>query len=329
MDKEYFLQVLHRYRDNTATPEEQEFLIKYYDLFQSDIDLNAHFDNEQKEALKKEIRDAVRSNIDRAADKKIIKLKSGYIKVAAAAVVIVGCLISVLFWPKPKPAEKLISLNTSHRPKPNLFIVLPDGSKVVLSYGSKLSYASSFDHLARREVYLTGEGFFDIKHDNSKPFIVHTGSLETTVLGTAFNVKAIAGDKTVTVTVTRGKVKVSDYNKLLGVITPDQQITFNRKESNSRQSNVIAKNYTNWTTQDDLLFEDVTFGEAATLLEERFRAKIVFRDTLVRSKHFTSTFDKSASLDQALKSICEFNDAFYSYDRQKNAVTISSKSETK
>ena len=328
MDKEYFLEVLRRYLDNTATPEEQEFLIKYYDLFQSDLDLNTYFNDEQREALKNEIRDAVRANINRATDKRIITLKPAYIKIAAASVFIAVCLTGVLFWRKPKPAEKLASLNTAHKQKPNLFVVLPDGSRVVLSYGSKLSYASSFDHLAKREVYLTGEGFFDIKHDDSKPFIVHTGRLETTVLGTAFNVKALAGDKTITVTVTRGRVKVSDYDKLLGVITPDQQITFNRKEDNSRQSNVIAKNYTNWITQDDLYFEDVTFGEAATLLEERFRAKIVFRDTLVRSKHFTSTFDKSASLDQALKSICEFNDALYSYDRQKNAITISSKSET-
>jgi hypothetical protein len=80
--------------------------------------------------------------------------------------------------------------------------------------------------------------------------------------------------------------------------------------------------------QDDLYFEDVTFGEAAKVLEERFKVKILFKDQLVQSKHFTSTFDKSASIDQELKSICEFNDALYSYDKEKTTITISSKSQT-
>jgi ferric-dicitrate binding protein FerR (iron transport regulator) len=327
MDKEYFLEVLRRYLNNTATLKEQEFLIKYYDLFQSDIDLSAYFDQVQKEELKKEIRDAIRVNISKTT-RKVFLLKARYISIAAASVLVAICLTGVLFLRKDKPAGKSASLNSVHKRRPNLFVVLPDGSKVVLSYGSKLSYASSFSGLAKREVYLIGEGFFDIKHNNLKPFIVHTGKIQTTVLGTAFDVRALAGDKVITVTVTRGRVKVSNNDKLLGVITPDQQLTFNENESNSTQGIVDAQKYTIWTTLDDLYFEDVTFGEAAKVLEERFKVKIVFTDADVRSKRFTSTFDKSASLDQALKSICEFNESFYSYDKEKATVTISSKSQT-
>jgi len=209
-----------------------------------------------------------------------------------------------------------------------LFLVLPDGSRVILSYGSKLSYASSFDGLAKREVYLTGEAFFDIKHNNLKPFIVHTGKVATTVLGTAFDVKALPGEKTITVTVTRGRVKVSDQSRLLGIIVPNQQITYYKPKSNSIQSSINAGNYTGWIAHDDLYFEDVTFGEAAKVLEDRFKVKIQFADQPIQSKHFTTTFNRSASLDQALKSICEFNDAFYSYDKARTTITISSKSQT-
>jgi transmembrane sensor len=74
-----------------------------------------------------------------------------------------------------------------------------------------------------------------------------------------------------------------------------------------------------------LHFEDVTVAEAARVLEERFKVKIVFSDQRVKSKYFTSTFDMSSSLEQELKSICIFNDAFYSYDKEKAIITITGK----
>jgi len=329
MNKQYFLELLHKYFNDEATNEEQQFLVKYYDLFSAEPDIISLLSDEQKEQIKREVHASIWENIDKHTedDKKVIPLRGWFTKVAAAAVIIGFCGIGFFFL-RNKPSIKQPRSYASHKQKPNLFLVLPDGSRVILSYGSKLTYASSFDGLAKREVYLKGEAFFDIKHDNLKPFIVHTGKVETTVLGTAFNVKAVPGDKTITVTVTRGKVKVSDNNKLLGIIIPNQQISFNQQESISTQSNIDAKNYTIWTVQDDLYFEDVTFNEAVKVLEQRFKVKILFTDQFIQSKHFTSTFAKSASLDQALKSICEFNDAFYSYDKGKTTITISSKSQT-
>jgi ferric-dicitrate binding protein FerR (iron transport regulator) len=330
MDKQYFLELLHKYLNDEATNEEQQFLVKYYNLFSAEPDVISLLSDAQKEKIKDEIHSSIWENIDKHADadKKIIPLRPRFIKIAAAAIII-GIFGSVGFlFLRNKPGIILPKSYSAHKQKPNLFLVLPDGSRVILSYGSKLSYASSFDGLAKREVYLTGEAFFDIKHDNSKPFIVHTGKVKTTVLGTAFDVRAVPGDKTVTVTVTRGKVKVSDNNRLLGIIVPNQQITFNEQKSISTQSSIDAKSYTLWTAQDDLYFEDVTFSEAAKVLEGRFKIKILFTDQLIQSKHFTSTFARSASLDQALKSICEFNDAFYSYDKEKTTITISSKFQT-
>jgi len=55
---------------------------------------------------------------------------------------------------------------------------------------------------------------------------VHTKQITTRVLGTAFNIKAYHDQKTVEVTVTRGKVAVSDNEKLIGVLLPNQQIVY-------------------------------------------------------------------------------------------------------
>jgi ferric-dicitrate binding protein FerR (iron transport regulator) len=85
-------------------------------------------------------------------------------------------------------------------------INLPDGSKVVLNANSKLEYPPGFSNNTR-EVYLDGEAYFDIAHDPGKPFIVHTGSISTRVLGTAFNINAYRSQQFVEVTVTRVKWK--------------------------------------------------------------------------------------------------------------------------
>lgn len=326
MDKQYFLELLHKYLNGEVTDVEQQFLLKYYELFQAEPDIIALLGIEQKEALKNEIRASVWQSIegDSERGKKTIHLKPWFLKLAAAAVIIGVCVTGFLFL-RNHPGNEPAPLYAAHKQKSNLFIVLPDGSRVILSYGSKLSYASSFDGLAKRDVYLEGQAFFDIRHNDLKPFIVHTGKLETIVLGTAFNVKALKDDKTITVTVTRGRVKVSEPNKILGIIIPNQQIIYNTQKSNSVQNTIDAKIYTGWSAQSDLHFENVTVAEAAKIIEGRFNVKILFSDQLVKSKHFTSTFGKSASLEQELKSICIFNDAVYSYDKEKAIITITGK----
>src|SRR5690606_6204958 len=104
------------------------------------------------------------------------------------------------------------------------FIKLPDGSTVLLNDDSELSYSLPFDD-GPREVTLKGEAFFDIIHDNNKPFIVRTGNISTNVLGTAFNINA--RNRNVVVTVERGLVQVSDETQALSLVHPDERLTVN------------------------------------------------------------------------------------------------------
>jgi transmembrane sensor len=114
-------------------------------------------------------------------------------------------------------------------------VILPDSSKVWLNSGSTLSY--SFEkNKSLREVYLEGEGFFDIKKDPKKPFLVKTSGVTVKVLGTAFNVKAYPDEKTIETTVERGVVQVTPNisknlinSKIL--IYPHQKAIFNRQQN--------------------------------------------------------------------------------------------------
>jgi transmembrane sensor len=205
--------------------------------------------------------------------------------------------------------------------KTNSFIRLPDGSSVILNTGSALKYSPSFEGEAVREVFLEGEGFFDIEHDSLRPFIVHTGRVKTTVLGTAFNIKAFPNDAEVTVTVARGKVEVSSDQKVLGVLTHDQQLKVNKQSVHTNQRKIESHIATTWMERD-IVFDDVTMEEAAQELENRFNVKIMLMNENIKACRFTATFMRGEDIEQILLVICEFNRVTFNYDTEENLIVV-------
>lgn len=107
------------------------------------------------------------------------------------------------------PADTSISWNerkTSAGEK--ITISLPDGSKVKLNSSSSLRYPADFN-VSTRTLSLDGEAFFEVTRNKEKPFIVVTGNIETSVLGTSFNVKSLS-DSAATIAVTSGNVLVKN-----------------------------------------------------------------------------------------------------------------------
>jgi len=188
-------------------------------------------------------------------------------------------------------------------------VILSDRSKIWLNSASELKYPKVFTG-KKREVYLSGEAYFDIQHDSAKPFVIHTGKVITTVLGTAFNIKEDSRLHTVVVTVTRGKVSVADGKQSLGIITPNQQISFNTVNRQHFQKNVDAKQVIAWQ-ESDIHFDDITFADAVAQLQQRFKVKIIFANEKVKNCRFTGTALKAEKLEDILKVICTFNNATF------------------
>nr|WP_294941090.1 FecR domain-containing protein [uncultured Mucilaginibacter sp.] len=322
MEKKYFLELLAKHRKGLATAEEKQFLIKFYDAFASERDVIGLMGDDEKQQLKQDIQNAIWGRILQQSEKNVVALKPWYLRKVAAAMFLMVCAASIWYLSANRHPQAKVEAQAKKLQPANIYVVLKDGSTVILSHGSKLTYAPDF---AKREVFLSGQAYFDIKHDSSRPFVVHTGNVFTTVLGTAFNIKALPGEKVITVTVTRGKVKVSDERKLIGVIVPNQQIIYNTSVASATKTHITAATFTDWTTKSNLYLEDVTVAEAAKLFEERFKVKIVFGDDSIKNKHFTTSFDNAVSLDKALISICAFNDATYTYDKEHTLITINSK----
>ncbi len=326
MDKSYFIELLKKYLDGKASKEDCEFLLGYYELFESEPDVISLMNESDREGLRSSISKSIWDNIE---ERESAISEGPYVRrlwmtrIAAAAIVLIVLASGLHFYNTSLHKSSVLASAPVQTAKHRL-IRLPDGSTVIISAGSKFNYPSSIDSFSKREVYLEGQAYFDIKHNSTKPFIVHTGKVSTTVLGTAFDVKAWPSAGEITVTVSRGKVKIDDAHKTLGIITPNQQITYDRLKEGVVQKVVDSDRYVSWKDQD-LLLDNVTVAEASELLEIRFKVKIVITDEQIGTKRFTTTFLQQENLDQVLKSICEFNNAAYSYDREKGIVTLTDK----
>lgn len=242
---------------------------------------------------------------------------------AAAVVFVIG--ISVFFYTNREQAavgsqiqQEIVQTKRYDKPT-RRFISLPDGSSVILNEKSQIELSENFNQGGKREVYLMGEAFFDINHDPERPFIVHTGKLETTVLGTAFNIKSSAGAKTVTVTVTRGKVKVGNEKQTFNVLMPNEQVVFKEAQNNVIKMPVKAESYVKWTNED-IYFDDVSIKDVARQLQERFGITIIFSNEQIKTCKFSATFLKSQSLSQILNVISEFNSIKYQFKDNKTVI---------
>jgi transmembrane sensor len=98
--------------------------------------------------------------------------------------------------------------NTMHIPRGRQFqLVLPDGSHVWLNAASSIRYPTAFTG-KERKVEITGEAYFEVAQDVSRPFRVRAGETEVDVLGTHFNIMAYEEENAVSTTLLEGAVKV-------------------------------------------------------------------------------------------------------------------------
>ena len=163
--------------------------------------------------------------------------------------------------------EKLENAQRSNKSEINQMIVpyghrhsilLSDGTQVKLNSGSKLVFPAEFSGKTR-EVYLIGEGYFEVSKNEDKPFIVKTERISIKVLGTEFNVSAYADEQVTSAVLVKGSVSVSPNGKIIGntggKLTPEQGFFYFSETSTSEIKQVDVADYTSW--KDGLLrFKD-------------------------------------------------------------------------
>jgi len=132
-------------------------------------------------------------------------------------------------------------------------LVLPDGSAVKLNSASSLTY--DFSDRSVRKVSLTGEAFFEVSKDKSKPFIVQVGELNIEVLGTSFNVSSYGEGNLIETSLLEGSIKLSGENLAHDyVLHPSEKAIYNRETKTIRIEPTDNGDETAWM-QNRLVFD--------------------------------------------------------------------------
>jgi len=205
-------------------------------------------------------------------------------------------------------------------------VVLPDSSEAMLNANSVLKYSRAWNE-KHREVWLSGEAFFKVKHVEGSEkvpvrFVVHTSKLDVEVLGTQFNINSNNGNQT-EVLLTSGRVKLShiDGNKGEINIYPNDLFLYNDKSKRYNVNKVIPDNYISWIDHK-YIFEKTSLEYVCKELQRYYGKKVTIEDEKMRKQRLSGTFElqNEQSLVQTLSALLGVK-----VDQKDNQVIIYSK----
>lgn len=236
---------------------------------------------------------------------------------SAAAAAFVGILFGSIFFLR-QPKMELIELTAENG---TMTITLPDSTKVWLNQYASITYPKEFTTDCRN-VSISGEAYFEVTHDTSRPFIVEGKWLNVTVLGTKFNFNSASEDEN-TVSLLEGKVEVvPNKNKDGVVLVPGQKAEFNPQNGQMTVSAVNTSLDAVW--HDRLLhFHNATIQEIAADLEELYNVDITIRPSVDKSRTYSGETVSYESVDSTLSALCETLPLVYT--RQGQNVIFSNK----
>jgi ferric-dicitrate binding protein FerR (iron transport regulator) len=213
--------------------------------------------------------------------------------------------------------------------------ILADGSLITLSKNSSLKFRTNFN-TDNREVWLSGEAYFDVKPDKKHPFIVHSLNNDIKVLGTVFNIKAYPGDALSETFLIHGRVEVIPHDTRYKsiILTPNQKLITSLISGKSSLANQEVHNQVvtiserkdaveevKWV-RNRLNIENEPLSVIAGKLEDWYGIKIVFDDEEVKNLRYSGVFESESVIKslEALQLSYPFN-----FRVEQDKISISSK----
>jgi len=241
--------------------------------------------------------------------------------VAAASVLFFLLLFTTNERGRIKPINNTVSTKAGNKASINL----PDGSKVWLNRDSKITYVGDFGNKTR-EVYLSGEAFFDVAKDKTKPFIIHTRTINLKVLGTAFNVRSYDNEKETETALVHGSIEVTLRNRpdqkiflkpgeklLVKNIPVDTSLKYKMQKRDEDTPIAVLTNMhyygtdsssveTSWT-KNELVFNDEPLDKIALNLERWFNVRIIITSEGLKKEKYTATVEEDDKLEDFLEAL--------------------------
>jgi len=190
-------------------------------------------------------------------------------------------------------------------------IVLPDGTKAFVNAGSRLVYPSEFRGRTR-EVFLMGEGFFEVAPNTKMPFLVKTNYLNIEATGTDFNVSAYPADKFIETVLVTGKILIRENNlKLLKrevELNPGDAVSFNHETLESSTRRVNSEEYVTWH-KGYLNFNSTDLNRAVVRLERYYNIKIYLDNPMLGMRRITGKLELGEEQQKVLQVLASTSQA--------------------
>ena len=188
-------------------------------------------------------------------------------------------------------------------------VSLPDGTLVRLNANSSLTYQQNFGQ-NNRKVKLSGEGYFEVKKNTEKKFIVNTGYIDVTVLGTKFNLYAYEDKDIIEMALVEGHVNVSTSKPPYQTICvkPNEKVTYNKYDNKLNIEKTTTKIETAWLNKE-LVFREEKLENVFQCLSRKFRVKFSIDSSISVDDVYTGAFD-----DEKIEDILEVLKIHYGFN---------------
>jgi len=252
----------------------------------------------EQEHAKQEILSAIEAKME-PRPKKFRLTWQMYSSVAAATVLALGFLL----FKRTQPLPQNIVFNAPFG-QPTL-ITLPDSSKIELQPGSRITYPSKFTGKTRAVTLLSGEVFFAVKHDASKPFLVKSANSEIKVLGTRFNIRNLKSAALMEITLTQGKISFKARNSSATILLPGERLLFNKTQQRTSEVAKIDTNAVTAWKSGVIKFNNTPMPQVLETLENRYGFR--FKVSCTLNDPISGKFEKQ-SVSQVLQLIQRASD---------------------
>ncbi|HEY5393391.1 MAG TPA: FecR domain-containing protein [Hanamia sp.] len=196
-------------------------------------------------------------------------------------------------------ANQEIVYNTMSTPVGGIYeVILPDGSKVWLNSSSSVTYPTSFSGNERR-VKITGEAYFEVAHDKTKPFHVSVNEMDVEVLGTHFDINSYDNEPSIKTTLLEGKVKVSKGGSEV-LITPGEQVVAGKStnELSIKKDGVNLDKVVAWKN-GKFIFLDDDINDIMRQLERWYGVSVTYHKN-VTTEEFDGVISRNVNISQIL-----------------------------
>jgi transmembrane sensor len=178
---------------------------------------------------------------------------------------------------------------------------LADGSKVWLRPNSTLAWNYNYNDTSR-ELSLSGEAYFEVAQDPTRPFSVRTGSLVTTALGTSFNITTTSlANGEIQVSLIEGKVALTAA-AFSCILSPGQTIKYGEGMTNAKPQSFNKEEVLDWKS-GKLIFDRTPLKDAFAKLQSRLGGRIIMDSTFAGNRKVSGTFSSGESLDHILEAL--------------------------